>query len=173
MWEFRATTRSSVTPWRLQAAPSVLQLRSTGWKRSSAAAKRASGVRPLLELIPEGPELDGLVAGQHPEDPVRGERLALVLAGHPRRVVGERVAGVDLHEVVDDEHLQHAQDVDPGVVRVLGQDDGRETQVPGVLGVVLGPAALRAGRLPEDLLQLVDLEDESYLRPQPLVGHAA
>jgi len=40
----RAMTRSSVTPWRFQAAPFVLQLRRQGWNRSIAAANFASGV---------------------------------------------------------------------------------------------------------------------------------
>ena len=75
-----------------------------------------------------------------------------MLLDHARGVVGEGVAGVDLHEVVDEEHLQDAQHVEGRRVRVLGQDDDGEAEVPRVLGVVLRPAALRAERLAEDLL---------------------
>ena len=42
--ELRALTRSAVTPWAAQVSPSVAWLSSTGWSRSRALAKRASGV---------------------------------------------------------------------------------------------------------------------------------
>ena len=43
--------------------------------------------------------------------------------------------------------------------------------MPGVLGIVLRAPALGAHRLPENLLQLVDLEDEPDLLLQPRVLH--
>ncbi len=45
-------------------------------------------------------------------------------------------------------------------IRVLGEDDHAEAEMPGVLGVVFGAAALGVERLPEDFLQLIALGDE-------------
>ena len=75
--------------------------------------------RLFLEFVPERPELPGLVGGQEPEDPVRGDRLARVLVRHGGRVVGKGVPGVDLHQVVDEKHLKDPQDVQARLVRML------------------------------------------------------
>src|ERR1039457_5082863 len=73
--------------------------------------------------------------------------------------------------VMEDEHLQDPQHVQSGLVRVLGQHDCGEAEVPGMLGVVLRAAALGAERLPEYLLKLVDLQDETHLLPDPRMAH--
>jgi len=64
---------------------------------------------------------------------------------------------------VDDDHLEDPQDVQAGMIGVPGQDDDRQAEVPGVFRVVLRPPALGAKRLPEYLLQLVDLDYEPDL----------
>src|ERR1700676_3357153 len=56
---------------------------------------------------------------------------------------------------------------------MLAEHEDREAEVPRVLSVVLRPSALRAEGLAEDLLQLVDLQNESYLLLKPLVRHPA
>ena len=89
-----------------------------------------------------------------------------MLTGHARRVVGKRVAGVDLDEVVHDEHLQHAQHIEGRMIGVLGEDDDTQAEMPGVLGVVFRPPAPGGDCLAEDVLELVDLSDELDLAAQ-------
>jgi hypothetical protein len=60
-------------------------------------------------------------------------------------------AGVDLDEIVDEEHLHDAEEIDGGV-GVLGEEDGHEGDVPGVLGVGLLAAAADGVVLATDFL---------------------
>ena len=124
----------------------------------------------LLEFVPEGAELSGLIGRQQAEDAGGGHGFARMLVGHVFRVVGEGVASVDLHEVVDQHHLQDVQDVERLVVGVLGEHDDHQREVPGMLGAVLGAAALGQDGLPEDLFQLVDLGDEGDLAAETFGG---
>ena len=136
----------------LPGRPLGARVQEDGLEAVDRVREPGFGRRLLLEFVPERAEFERLVRGQEAEDPVRRPGLPRVLLDHARGVVGEGVAGVDLHEVVDEEHLQDAQHVEVRRVRVLGQDDDGEAEVPRVLGVVLRPAALRAERLAEDLL---------------------
>ena len=65
-----------------------------------------------LELVPQRSKLRRLVGRQQSEEALGGARLALVLIRQAGRVVGKRVAGIDLHDVVDEEHFQHAQHIE-------------------------------------------------------------
>jgi len=125
-----------------------------------------------LKLVPQRTKLRGLVLRQQPEDARGRPHLALVLPRNPRRIVGERVTRIDLHEIVEDHHLQHAQHIERRTVRVLREHDHAQTKVPGMLGVVFRATALREDRLPENLLQLVHLDDELDLPGEALDGRA-
>ena len=116
-----------------------------------------------LELIPQGAKLDGLIGGKEAEDAVGGEALAGMLIYHASGVVGEGVAGVDFDEVVDEEHFENAQDVEGEGVGVFGEHDDHEAEVPGVLGVAFGAAAVEQVGLAEDFFEFIDLEDEGDL----------
>jgi hypothetical protein len=94
-----------------------------------------------LELVPQAAQLSPEVVGQQGEESVGGAALALALVEHGGLVVAEGVAGVDLDQVVDQHHLQHARQVDPGR-GVLRQQHRHHRQVPGVLGRVLAPRAV-------------------------------
>jgi len=80
-----------------------------------------------LKLVPQRTKLHRLVLRQQPEDARRRPRLALVLPRHSRRIVGERVARIDLHEIVEDHHLQHAQHIERRTVRMLREHDHAQT----------------------------------------------
>jgi hypothetical protein len=81
--------------------------------------------------------------------------------------VQERVAGVDLDQVVHDHQLEHVPDVDL-LVRVLGQDQRHQRQMPGVLGVVLPPVGGGQRRAPQHGLEPVGLDQEAQLLPEPV-----
>jgi len=81
-------------------------------------------------------------------------------------------------EVVDGPNLPSAHH-EPGVVRfgrphrertVSGQDDGRQREVPAVLGAGLAPAAVQQPVQPGDTGQPVRLEEKVEL-PAGVVGH--
>ena len=123
----RAAARQPVQKHRLQP---VDRLREAGLRR-----------RLGLELVPHGPQAGALVEWQHSEDPLGRELLAGFLIGPTGLVHGrvdERVAGIDLDEVVHEQHLDDAADIDR-FVRVLGQHDGRQREMPRMLGRVLLP----------------------------------
>ena len=101
-----------------------------GLEAVDCGGKLRLGCLARLEFIPESAEFTRLVRWQKAEDPVGGDGFALVLGRHRPGVVGKRVTGVDLHEVVNDEHLEHAQNVELRPVRVLGERDDDETKVP-------------------------------------------
>jgi hypothetical protein len=70
--------------------------------------------------------------------------------------IGDGVAGIDLHHVADQHHLERAQEIEPRL-GVLGQHHHRQGQVPGVLGIVL--PAIREGHtaVSQEALPLVRL----------------
>ncbi len=123
-----------------------------------------------FKLIPQCAEFAGLVGGEEAEDAVGGAGFAVVLVDDGGGVVGEGVAGVDFHEVVDEAHLEDAENVEVRDVGVFGEHHDAEAESPGVLGVVLGATALGVDRLAEDFLQLVALDDEGDLLGEALGG---
>ena len=127
------------------------------------------GRLPRLEFVPECPEFLRLVRRQKPEYPIGGDLLAGFLIGQRGCVIDERVAGIDLDDVVDQQHLQHARQVD-GLVGMLRKHHGHQRELPAVLGVVFAPGSVEERRAAEHLLERLDLQDEQELRPQPLVG---
>ena len=163
MWALRARTRSAVMPWRCQAAPSVWALSNMGVEAVAGGGETGLRGGAGLELIPQGAKLDCLIGGKEAEDAVGGEALAGMLIYHASGVVGEGVAGVDFDEVVDEEHFENAQDVEREGVGVFGEHDDHEAEVPGVLGVVFGAAAVEQVGLAEDFFEFIDLEDEGDL----------
>lgn len=116
-----------------------------------------------FEFIPEHAELVSLVGWQKSEDAIGREAFAGVLVNLTHGIVAKGVTGIDLHEVVNDDHFQNAQDVELGRVRVFGENDDAKAEVPGVFGVVFSAAALSVQGLPEDLFQFVALSDEFNL----------
>jgi hypothetical protein len=113
------------------------------------AGETRLGARLRLELLPEGPELTGLVV-QQPEDALGCARLGLSLPLPPVAGVDEDVPRVDLHHVVHQQHLEHARQVD-GDLRMLRQHQRHHRHMPGVLGGVLEPlasAGCRSGAAP-------------------------
>ncbi len=139
-----------------------------GLKPIDGRGELGFGSRLRLELIPEGAKGTRLVRRQQAEDAGGRDGFAFVLVRHGRDIVGEGVAGIDFHEIVDDEHFQHAKDIEIGDVRMFRKDDDAETEVPGVLGVVFGSAALRVDRLAKNFLQFVALGNELDLMREAL-----
>ncbi|GAA0265490.1 hypothetical protein GCM10009539_60040 [Cryptosporangium japonicum] len=121
-----------------------------------------------LELVPQRTQVRRLVVGEQREQPVGRGLLAFTLPHDRGRVEHRAVAGVDLHQVVDDHQPHRVADVDR-LVGVLGQQQHHQREVPGVLGVVLPTLGRGQRRRPQDGLELVDLGDERQLPPEPLV----
>ncbi|VTR67285.1 hypothetical protein DESC_60025 [Desulfosarcina cetonica] len=91
-----------------------------------------------FELIPQGTKCLGLVPGQQIEDAFGRGRFALGLVLVSDAVVAIGIAGIDLHQIVDQHHADHLQKIDRVIgLGVLTQHQGHQGQVPGVLGIVL------------------------------------
>lgn len=121
-----------------------------------------------FEIVPGAAELGGLIGGQKAEDSLGGGEFARDLRLATGLVVDHNVAGIDLDEIVDQEHPDDAADID-GPVGVLGQGGGHDGDVPGVLGVFLaGEAVIDQGGAQHGA-EATDLGDESDLPAQALV----
>lgn len=130
------------------------------------------GGPPLGELVPQPAQAAVLVRGQQGEDAVGGRPLRGVLPGLLLSVgVGEQVPGVDLHQVVQQDHGHDTERVDPGR-RVVAEYRRHHGQVPRVLGRVLLAAEPGEDGLPEHPLEPADLGDEPHLLLEPLHGPA-
>lgn len=116
-----------------------------------------------FEFVPQGAEFGSLFGGKEAEKAVGGAALALFLVGVCGGIVGEGVARVDLHNIVDEKHLHDSGNVD-GARGILGEQRCHDREVPGMFGTVL-QTALGAGdwRLAEDGFELVDFKDEVEL----------
>ena len=124
MWRLTARTRSASIPCSRHPPPSLAWFSSTGWSRSRASANRASGVSRASNSSHSARSSVPCSAGSRPKRRVGRGSLPLVLRGQPGLVVDEGVAGVDLDEVVEQEHRDDPREVDR-LVGVLGQDQAR------------------------------------------------
>ena len=84
---------------------------------------RESGVGCLssFELIPKTTQLPALVVRQYAEQAIGGRSFALGLVVVGIVVVSVGISGVDLHKIVNQDHLEYFQTVD-GVVGMLCQE---------------------------------------------------
>lgn len=82
-----------------------------------------------LELQPQFAELAGLRLRQQAKDALGGEAFALGLAGMGRRDVERHIAGIDLDDVVDQQHFDDARHVDR-TGRVLGEHQRIDGEMP-------------------------------------------
>jgi hypothetical protein len=122
------------------------------WRLASPSPR----TRPITPAVRRP---DRLEEGQ---TPVGGDGFARVLVGEAGGVVGKRVAGIDLDEIVDDQHLQHPQDIHR-YIAVLGENDGEQAERPGMFGIVLAPKAAGIDRLPQHLFQAIAFDEEHNL----------
>ena len=123
---------------------------------------------PRLKLFPESAHGLRLILGELGEQAVRAARFARPLRRRARRVVREGVPGVDLHEVVDQEHLDHAAGVD-FFIRVFGKHHRHHGHVPRVLGVRLFTGLIREIGFPHNRLRFINLKAEIELPLEPLL----
>jgi hypothetical protein len=155
-----AIGRDAVLTPRRATGGEVEEERLETVERSGEAGRLAGA---LLVLLPERAEHRLLVFGKEGEDPLRGEALALELLREGRFVgVDEDVAGIDLDDVVDEHHRDHAPEVD-AVGRVFGEDEREHREVPRVLRAVLPSRRIGDVGAPFDELEAVDLEEEPEL----------
>ncbi|KAK68889.1 hypothetical protein L500_3802 [Bordetella holmesii CDC-H643-BH] len=118
-----------------------------------------------FELLPQRVEGFALIGRQQCKDTQRGSLLTLGLAGLRRCVMKGGVAGIDLDDVVDQQHLDYAQHID-GRGGVLRQRERVQRQMPGMLGAVFAARRIDERRLAQDALELVYLSQEGELALQ-------
>jgi hypothetical protein len=92
---------------------------------------------------------------------VGGGVLRRLLPGLRRGVgVHEQVTGVDLDQVMDEQHGRDPAQVGTGR-GVPAQHLGHQGQVPGMLGRILFPGAVQDAALPQHALELVRFPQEA------------
>ena len=133
-----------------------------------------AGLRRLagLELLEQAPQLRLLILRQQTEDPLRRLFLPPLLGGQAGGVIGVGVAGVDLHDVVDQRHHHGLRHIDLPVSILLQQVD-HDGHVPGVLRVILPAAVAAEMSLAKNVFLLVGLQNKGHLPFKPLPIHAA
>jgi hypothetical protein len=103
-----------------------------------------------------------LLGREHAEDPVGGEQFACGAIDVGAGIIGKGVTGVDLDEVVDDEHPHHPRRIHRAF-RMFGEHLGHQRQVPGMLGAVLPAGAIAERCLPKHSLQAIRVDQEGQL----------
>lgn len=116
-----------------------------------------------FEFVPDGSKVYGLIFWKKSKESVGGLGFACCLVRFGGFVVDVGVAGVDLHDVVDEGHFQDFEQVEIGLVGMFAQHYDHEGEVPGVLGIVFAAGLVADVGLPENVLQLVRLDDEIHL----------
>ena len=103
-----------------------------------------------------------LIGRQHPEQTLRRGPLALGLGLVRLRIVGERVAGIDLNQIVDHDQFQHAREIEIGG-RMLTERQCGERQVPRMLGGIFETGVVGERRAPQHHFQSIGLNEKRDL----------
>ena len=123
-----------------------------------------------FELVPERMKPGTLVAWQQTEHSFSCRALPLLFGLVRSDVVGEGVAGINFHEVVDGDELEYATKVQ--VARcVLAQRERGQRKLPRVLGRILQTRIIDQRRPADDCFQRVGLDEKRHLPREPFVLH--
>ena len=128
------------------------------------------GGQILLKLLEQSPKILCLIVRKECEDPVRRLLLPRMLGLLSLLIVGVRIPGIDLHDIVDQAHDHRVQHVDL-LVGILREKIAHDRHVPGVLRIVLPPSVACQVCLPENVLFLVQFQYEIHLRLKALSCH--
>ena len=115
-----------------------------------------------FKLLKDGGQFFFLIRGQQRKDPLLRCRFPLLLRSLGRFVVSVGIAGIDLHQIMDQTHDHHMGDVNR-LVGVLLQQIRHDRHVPGVLGIVFLSSVAGQRRLAKDVFLLVDLQCKGHL----------
>jgi hypothetical protein len=140
--------------------------------RSAACAKRRFGRLAILEFLPQRHESRALGVRQHSEDAHHRRQFGLLALFPTFLGVDEGIAGVDLADVVDQQHGDDAVDVD-GRLRVLRHRRREQRDLPAVLRGVFVAREPEGSGLAGYALEPVQFEYEidDLLHRAPLFQH--
>jgi len=124
----------------------------------------------FVKFFPKAAELRPELLWQKAEDPVSGAPLAFFFRRVSGHVKGKRVTGIDFHHIVHDEHAENFCHIH-GSRGVFLENHGRQGKVPGMLGGIFQPGAIRQQGAPKDILQLVGLNKKRELLFEALINH--
>lgn len=107
------------------------------------------------------PAVPALVSGQKAEESLGCLLFPFLFVKIAGNIKGKGIAGIDFHDVMDEDHFGHVDRVNR-LVGVFGQEQGHEGQLPTMLGGVLVAAlpGLRVGHdvgVPDHLFEAVGL----------------
>jgi len=132
--------------------------------------KACFGALTQFEFFPKLPQFIALIIGQQAKQSIGCGALAVCFVGQRLRVINERIACIDLDDVVNQRHLYHFQNIDR-LIRILGQQHCRHREMPAMLGSVFIPAFVDKIGSSVNGLQFIDLDNESNLLLEALGFH--
>lgn len=115
-----------------------------------------------FKLFPEGAVVVALVGGQDAKDAVRSFLFLDGLNSRIGAAVDGGIACVNLDDVVQEDHLDHAPDVD-GAYRMFSQRQSIKGDVPAMFGGVFAARGIAKGGGALDGLQPVGLGQKGQL----------
>ena len=120
------------------------------------------GRRGFVKFFPEAAQVSAKLFWQKAEDPVGSTPLAIFFRRVSGHVKGKRVPRVNFHHVMYDEHAENSCQIH-GSRGVFLENHGRQGKMPGMLGGIFLPGAIRQQGAPKDILQLVGLNKKGEL----------
>ena len=116
----------------------------------------------LVKFFPEAAQFSAKLFWQKPEDPVGSAPLAFFFRRVSGHVKGKRVARIDFHHIVHDEHAENFCHIH-GSRGVFLENHGGQGKMPGMLGGIFLPGAIRQHCAPKDVLQAVGCHKKGEL----------
>lgn len=162
----RARTSLRVTPYTPGSTVAGRVVHDETLKTVECIRKAGRGCLSSLELGPTRVQPFARVRRKESEETHGSLRFTICLASVRGFVECEGVARVDLHDVMHDEHLEHATEIGARR-RVLEQRQSHRGEMPRMLGAVLETRPVDEGCSTEHRLQSVQLPDEIELTLQP------
>ena len=111
MWALTVRTWSRATPCWRQAWPLGVKVEDEGLEAVEGGGESGFGGLTGFELFPEGTEAPALASWQQAVDAVGSRAFARGLPSLGFLVVDESVPGINLHDVVHEQHGNDPRDV--------------------------------------------------------------
>ena len=125
----------------------------------------------FFKFLKQAFQILSLVFGEQSIQPPGRLGLPFLLVPFSLLIVGIGVAGIDLHDIMDQDHGNGFQNID-FFVGMFRHQNGHQRHMPGMFGIVFLPLSIGQPSLTEDLFLLVCLQCERKLLFQSLVFDA-
>ena len=123
-----------------------------------------------FELIPPRAKDLALIGRQQSEQTIRRGAFAVAFGRVRGRIVGERITGINLDQIVNYDQLEDTRQINASR-RVFAERQRGERQVPGVLGGIFQTGIVGERCAAKDGLKPVGLNEKGNLLVESIVRH--